>query len=117
MNQGCPGEGKDNRTLGWLICPLQRLLSWKSDKPPKLLIFTGATSSDHPLIYRTTTLGAVGLWPPYLVVNRLIKEDAHDPNNQLWRMFRIGWRYDTNWKGYIGPSAAWKKVLWPLTYY
>ena len=54
-------------------------------------------------------LAAAGIWPPYIVVNSL--------SGALWRLFRIGWRYDKNWKGYIGPSAAWKKVAWPLTYY
>lgn len=116
MNQGCPGEGKDNRTLGWLICPLQRLLSWKSDKRPSLLtISAGTTNSPQGLFYPVLT--AVGFWPPYLVVNVLIKRDPHVPHNAMWRLFRIGWRYDNNWKGYIGPSAAFKKVLWPLTYY
>lgn len=118
MNQGCPGEGKDHRTLGWLICPLQRLLSRKSDKPPRLHIISVATTSDpNRLLYSTKVLSAVGFWPPYLVVNACIARDDHDAHNSLWRLFRIGWRYDNNWKGYIGPSAAWKKVLWPLTYY
>lgn len=116
MDQGCPGEGKDNRTLGWLICPLQRLLSRKSDKPPKLLIISGATSSS-PLLPNPPVMAAASVWPPYLVVNVRIAQDPHDVFNSLWRLFRIGWRYDKNWKGYIGPGAAWKKVLWPLTYY
>lgn len=116
MNQGCPGEGKDSRTLGWLICPLQRLLSWKSDKQPKLLIIIAGTSSS-PEVGQYPVLAAAGVWPPYLAVNVRIKQDPHDPLNALWRLFRIGWRYDKNWKGYIGPSAAWKKVLWPLMYY
>lgn len=113
MNQGCPGEGKDNRTLGWLICPLQRCLSWKSDKQPKLLTISAGTSNKE----YDSVLAAVGLWPPYLVVNILKAQDRHVPHQGLWRLFRIGWRYDKNWKGYIGPSAAWKNVLWPLTYY
>lgn len=116
MKQGCPGEGNDSRTLGWLICPLQRLLSRKSDKQPRLLIITAGTTSS-PFGGLAPVLAAAGIWPPYLVVNIRIKQDPHDAFNFLWRMFRIGWRYDRNWKGYIGPSAAWKKVLWPLTYY
>lgn len=114
MNQGCPGEGKDRRTFGWLICPLQRILSRKSDKPPRLLIITGGTSSS-PEGYHYPVLAAAGVWPPYLVINVRIKHGSN--YNELWRLFRIGWRYDKNWKGYVGPSAAWKKVLWPLTYY
>ena len=104
MNQGCPGEGKDNRTLGWLICPLQRLLSRKSDKQPRLLTTTVGITNETPVIQ-----AAAGLWPPYFVVNI--------GRPLWWRMFRLGWRYDKNWKGYIGPSAAWKKLTSPLTYY
>ena len=52
----------------------------------------------------------VGLaWPPYLVVNAL----EHDGR---WRMFRIGFRYDRTWRGYIFPTAAWKIIDSPLTY-
>lgn len=108
MNQGCPGEGSDRRTFGWLICPLQRILSRKSLKQPRLLIITAGTSSSlHGSFY--PVLSAAGIWPPYLVIN--VRRGL------LWQMFRIGWRYDKNWKGYIGPSAALKKVAGPLTYY
>lgn len=107
MNQGCPGEGKDNRTLGWLICPLQRLCSWKSDKLPVL----------HVSLDR---MRAWSYWPPYYVSNKPVIGSA-DARGQwffaLWRMFRIGWRYDKQWKGYIGPAAAYKKVPNPLLYY
>lgn len=106
MNQGCPGEGADHRTLGWLICPLQRLFSRKSNTPPRL--------HEHGL-------WAWGAWPPYVVINR-----PHalvlDPERSIWevtrwRMSRLGWRYDKNWKGYIGPSAAAKVVTEPLLFY
>lgn len=53
---------------------------------------------------------SVGLaWPPYLVYN--------SPDGKgSWRMFRIGFRYDRNWRGYIFPTIAWKKVSIPLRY-
>lgn len=31
-------------------------------------------------------------------------------------MFRVGFRYDRNWHGYIFPTAAWKVVATPLEY-
>ena len=54
-----------------------------------------------------TNLGLA--WPPYLVYN---SPDA----SGRWRMFRIGFRYDRDWRGYIFPTAAWKRVSNPLRY-
>lgn len=111
MNQGCPGEGKDSRILGWLICPLQRFCSWKSDVEPTLHTLTIGVQNAHWPDSIQQIQAAVGFWPPYIVVN--VKQ-----YHQLgWRMFRLGWRYDKQWKGYIGPAGAFKKVLWPLLYY
>jgi len=38
------------------------------------------------------------------------------PGSGRWRMFRIGFRYDQNWRGYIFPTVAWKRVSHPLRY-
>jgi hypothetical protein len=54
-----------------------------------------------------TTIGLA--WPPYLVYNS-------PAGSGHWRMFRIGFRYDQNWRGYIFPTVAWKLVSRPLRY-
>jgi len=48
-------------------------------------------------------------WPPYVVVNVPDK-------NRHWRMFRMGFRYDRNWRGYIFPTLAAKSIAHPLRY-
>jgi hypothetical protein len=95
MNQGCPGEGLDTRAWGWLICPLQQLLSWRTAKAPKT--------------FKRFWPAIAVCWPPYVVVN-LKRSDGR------WRMFRAGFRFDRTWKGYIFPSAAFKIVDQPLLY-
>src|SRR5438445_4130671 len=52
--------------------------------------------------------GACGR-PTWSVIWRL--RDGH------YRLVRIGWRYDRNWHGFIGPGGAWKAVPAPLLYY
>ena len=78
-----------------LFCALQRQYSYKSSHEPKL----------HA--HRTW---AWGMHPSYFVYNRQLA-------NGNWLLFRAGWRYDRNWRGYIGPSLAWKKISRPLLYY
>ena len=36
---GCPHEGGDDRLLHWLICPIQRALSFKSAYEPISILF------------------------------------------------------------------------------
>lgn len=80
---GCINEGPDKRFLHWLICPLQNLCSWKSQSLPKWVV---------------EYLPTFGLaFPPYLVIQKY-----------NW-LFRIGWRYDVNWQGYIFPTVAFKR--------
>src|SRR5437762_4918760 len=97
----CPDQGTNKRFLHWLICPLQRLLSWKSDKPPKLLI--GQTSYEGILRFGI-------FFPPYIVIQkRSVKYNINPPDFSIirrWFLFRFGWRYDVNWKGYIFPTLA-----------
>ena len=77
-DQGCPGEGADTRFLGWLVCPIQRFLSWRSSVEP---------------------LSIVVAFPPYIAVNVPLRN--HD-----MLLIRFGWRYDRNWKGYLFPTGA-----------
>src|SRR6266704_3568926 len=90
--QNCPNEGHDHRAGGWLVCFLQRHCSWKSESPPRLLI-----GSPYGGFY----------WPPYIVIQ-------WQQSNGRWRLFRCGWRYDQNWKGFIFPTSAWKMVDQPM---
>jgi hypothetical protein len=93
---GCVNAGSDLRIdpLG-LICALQRRYSYQSSCEPKL--------HAHPT-------WAWGGHPFYFVYNRKMA-DGH------WLLIRLGWRYDRNWRGYIGPSFAWKEIPQPLLYY
>lgn len=97
-SQGCVNQGKDSRLAGPVVCWAQRHLSWKSPHKPHFFRFGRPAH---------TTLGVA--WPPYIVVN-----SPNKPGH--WRMFRIGFRYDRNWQGYIFPTAAWKVVSTPLEY-
>jgi hypothetical protein len=92
---GCVNAADDPRIDPYgIICSLQRRCSYKSVREPKL---------------HTYRNWAWGVSPPYFVSNRKLKRG--------WRVARIGWRYDRNWHGYIGPSGAWKVVAEPLMYY
>jgi len=93
---GCVNAGADTRIDPFaLVCGLQRRYSSRSTHQPKL----------H--IHETW---AWGTQPFYFVYNRNL---AHGK----WLLVRVGWRYDQNWRGYIGPSAAWKQIPAPLLYY
>ena len=96
--QGCVNQGNDPRVGAPVVCWAQRELSWKSDHRPYFLLIGSRLN---------TSLGLA--WPPYLVFNR-------QTGAGRWRMFRIGFRYDRNWHGYIFPTAAWKLVNSPLRY-
>lgn len=96
--QGCVNQGNDRRVAGWAVCFAQRHLSWKSQRKPHFFLIGKSTH---------TSLGVA--WPPYVVYNSP-KKKGH------WRMFRLGFRYDRNWHGYIFPTAAWKVVSTPLEY-
>jgi hypothetical protein len=97
-NQGCVNQGSDRRFGAPLVCWAQRHLSWKSGNEPHFLLIGHAHG---------TSLGLA--WPPYLVYN------SPDGDGR-WRLFRIGFRYDRNWRGYIFPTVAWKRVSSPLRY-
>lgn len=94
VNQG--SDPRPSGIFGKVSSFLQRHLSWKSDAKPSM-----------------RELGrdvAVSKWPPYLVAN-------FKTGNQ-WRLFRLGWRYDSQWKGYIfGAAGPMKKIAQPLKWY
>ena len=96
--QGCVNQGSDRRWAAKPVCAAQRHLSWKSNHEP---YFVSIGNPKH--------INAGVAWPPYLVINRR-RGDGR------WRMFRIGFRYDRNWRGYIFPTIAWKVISGPLRY-
>jgi hypothetical protein len=98
VKQGCINQGTDCRTFATFICWSQRHLSWKSEHEPHFILIG---KPDR------TNLGLA--WPPYLVFN------SPDGTGR-WRMFRIGFRYDRTWKGYIFPTVAAKHLPGPLRY-
>jgi hypothetical protein len=91
-------QGSDQRVAATVVCWAQRHMSWKSEHEP------------HFVLVGNPERRNIGLaWPPYLVYN------SPDGGGR-WRMFRIGFRYDQNWRGYIFPTVAWKRVQRPLRY-
>ena len=93
---GCVNAGADTRIDPFgLVCAMQRRYSYKSSREPAL---------------HTHATWAWGTHPLYFVYNR----KRADRN---WLLVRIGWRYDRSWRGYIGPSFAWKEIPEPLLYY
>ncbi len=97
-DQGCVNQGKDRRGFAPVVCWLQRRLSWRSEHEPHFAL-VGKPEG--------TSLGLA--WPPYAVFNM-------PDGNDHWRMFRIGFRYDRTWRGYIFPTIAAKQVSHPLRY-
>ena len=98
LDQGCINQGNDRRIGATVVCWAQRHLSWKSEHEPRFVLV------GNP---ERTNIGLA--WPPYLVCN------SPDGSGR-WHMFRIGFRYDHNWRGYIFPTVAWKRVSHPLRY-
>jgi len=96
--RGCVNQGSDCRKFPAIICCLQRHMSWNSEHEPHFF-----------MIGRPDRTNISIAWPPYLVFNTLGKEGD-------WFMFRIGFRYDRNWHGYIFPTVACKNVDRPLRY-
>jgi hypothetical protein len=98
IDQGCVNHGNDRREFAPVICWLQQRLSWKSEHEPHFVLI------GNP---KGTQLGLA--WPPYVVFN--------SPDGRgHWRMFRIGFRYDRTWRGYIFPTIALKRISQPLRY-
>jgi len=97
-DQGCVNQGEDRRLMALPVCWAQRHLSWKSNEEPSFVSLGDPAGVN------------VGLaWPPYFVMNWRLEDGE-------WRMFRIGIRYDKNWRGYIFPTLALKMVSGPLRY-
>ncbi len=97
-NQGCINQGADCRVFGTVICWSQRHMSWKSGHEPHFVVL------GNP---QRTSLGLA--WPPYVVFNSPDRIGG-------WHMFRVGFRYDRTWKGYIFPTVAAKHLGQPLRY-
>ena len=98
VDQGCVNQGNDRREFAPVICWMQRRMSWKSEHEPRFVL-VGKRDG--------TNLGLA--WPPYMIFN--------SPDGKgRWRMFRIGFRYDRTWRGYIFPTVAAKYVSNPLSY-
>lgn len=96
--QGCINQGTDCRAFAAVICWSQRHLSWKSEHEPYFVLIGKPDRTN------------IGLaWPPYVVFN------SPDGTGR-WRMFRIGFRYDRTWRGYIFPTVAAKHLPEPLRY-
>jgi hypothetical protein len=98
LDQGCINQGNDRRLAVPVVCWLQRHLSWKSEHEPRLVSWG---DSQRRLL-------AIA-WPPYLVYDSAVA-DHH------WRVFRVGFRYDRKWRGYIFPTLAWKCLAKPMLY-
>ncbi len=97
-DQGCVNQGSDCRKYALVTCWMQRHLSFRSDHEPHFIMI-GRPDRAH-----------IGIaWPPYLIFNS-------PGSNGHWRMFRIGFRYDRNWHGYIFPTIALKQIEQPLRY-
>ena len=98
IDQGCVNQGDDRREFAPVICWLQQRFSWKSEHEPHFVLI----GNPHG-----TQLGLA--WPPYVIFN--------SPDGRgRWRMFRIGFRYDRTWRGYIFPTIALKCISQPLRY-
>ncbi len=97
-DQGCVDQGRDRRECAPVICWLQRQLSWKSEHEPRFALIGNPQG---------TNLGLA--WPPYLVFNT-------PSGANHWDMFRVGFRYDRTWRGYIFPTIAAKRIAQPLRY-
>jgi hypothetical protein len=97
-DQGCVNQGSDRREFAPVVCWMQRHMSWKSEHEPHFALIGKPDG---------TNLGLA--WPPYTVFN-LSDGDGH------WRMFRLGFRYDRTWRGYIFPTMAAKRISQPLRY-
>ena len=98
VDQGCVNQGNDRREFAPVVCWLQQRMSWKSEHEPHFALIG---KPDR------TSLGLA--WPPYVVFNM-------SDGNDHWRMFRIGFRYDRTWRGFIFPTIAAKRILNPLRY-
>ena len=99
-NQNCVNEGEDSRLLGRIVCPLQRLLSWKSLKPPRWLVCF--RRSAYGIEYVSFGIA----WPPYMIAQKY--RGWFDGPFPIGFLLRIGFRYDVNWPGFIFPTAALK---------
>lgn len=98
IDQGCINQGNDRRIGAPVVCWLQRHLSWKSEHEPRLRLWGNPQRRFLAVA-----------WPPYLIY------DSPDDFGH-WRVFRVGFRYDRKWRGYIFPTLAWKCLAKPLLY-
>lgn len=69
--------------VGWLLAAVQTLLSFHSTTPPKVAMLS-LRHGGHLAI----------CWPLFLSIF-VWRGDGR------WWSFRVGWRWDVNWPGYI----------------
>ena len=121
--QGCPGEGPDKRFLGFIICPIQRWLSYKSSREPRWLI-RWTKKLPAPFFDYAETLRRLGKKPPSMDYET--KDEVGRPSSvpqwsviqggKLYRRWRfyLGWRKDPNWGGFIPATQFKRKQKKPL---
>lgn len=91
--QGCPNEGDDKRFMGWLLCPIQRLLKFDSQTEPASIMF------GFPFFV------AINL--PLLWV-KLVPQDKKEWGVRRVLHWHFGIRYDFNARFYITPAWSLK---------
>jgi hypothetical protein len=84
---GCVNEGGDHRLFGKFGCAIQRALSFKSNTPPKWLVAKHDQAGDVTF----------GIAFPFYVFSQ------HESGGK-WSRFYLGYRFDTNWPGYIAAA-------------
>jgi len=101
-NPTCPNEGTDPRIARYYTCNLQNAMSVKTDTEP------------FGIMICIPFFIAVNI--PLLGLTRYISTKKNKPLKPWYLMFRIGWRFDKHWPGYIFPEAA-LKVMQSTVYY
>ena len=105
-NQGCINEGPDNRFLGFIICPLQRWFSFKSEEEPKWWkVWRKPLPNPDPNWFQSYVTFGIS-FPKWYAVYIIKQSQA---KNGTFNVAYFGWRYDFNWRGYIFPALSWQR--------
>jgi len=121
----CVNAGADKRFLWFIVCPLQHLFSFKSDKEPKwwkvwrerlppteYFYDIAATERirekdpDAPMVryedFVTFGIAFPRWWAFYIVWQSRDERGIFAVFNVAY----LGWRFDTGWRGYIFPAIS-----------